>query len=558
MNESNEDWITETADACDDDEDTFYHPPSPTYSSDSNTSPSRWSSDDSVEHDDPHDQQQSPDVAVGPSTPDTEPRPRSIIGTVDRSHHHKWQEAVDFDSLLISVENKLKAPFSSLDFSKLFHSSSLNLTIPFVKGSSSQQREYERIVRESSSSSWLSAAYISLLTHILHRMTKPIQLQLLVAIIGIDHQRHQQQPLHQQDDDDDDQLIDVAIQGLSERAQRVDMDEWVRVLAGTIQGLVYHNDNNNKTSSTNSTMATWGHETQSLWNKAMDQIISKIQETVRDANQKKTVVKNEIDQRNDTCPPLHGGGDICPFYIPFHYSLLPQSLVESCLPDLLKDTSRNASPDTQFINIHHFTINTKANVLTYDDTLEQTKAAEEKEETEAHQKQRQQNQLLYKTNNKNGINKEESSSTNSIPSLVKPTTTSSSTSTTINTGPMKPSIIGQRSNVGGMNDNIKRRGIAAGTSLGGGMAMARSRQVGGIVTISDTPKLAHDATMAPKNIPMKSTFTASSSSSSSLPQPSSSSSTIPSKNDEEYQQRMNERKRKILETAAAAGLRKKT
>jgi hypothetical protein len=202
-----------------------------------------------------------------------------------------------------------------------------------------------------------------------------------------------------------------------EREQRLDMDEWVRVLAGTIQGLLFlslschcsdddDDDPIEMNHQTSRVHYSWGLETQFLWNKSNDSILSQLLETaLRDLNHQTMASKNNAIDGHYL---QRGAVDAYPFYVPFYYSLLPQSFVESSIPDpshLSFNNNNNntleALPlednpnkqDRQFINIGHFTMNTKAKVLMYDESLEMAKAAEEEQQQ---QKQYQLHKIIKK------------------------------------------------------------------------------------------------------------------------------------------------------------------
>ena len=306
---------------------------------------------------------------------------------------------------------------------------------------------------------------------------------------------------------------------LLHRAQQQDLDEWVRILAGTIQQLLFftHDDHHDQRGAS--------LEAHNLWNNAMDSILAQVGQAATQSKQAGTLYHAH------------------PFHLPFYYSLLPYSCIQAVHSDLT-DISFNSIKELDTTRMAHFAINTKASALTYDELLEQTKAVEEL-------------QLKHPVKNSSSSSLDKGKP---IQSVSNGTTTTMSTAiplTGVGAKATDGAILGQRAKVGGMNDNIKRRGIAAGTGMMGGMSRSR---------------IMNPTVVAPKQLPQQQSLSSSNnnttSSRATLPsntiQTMDSTPALANKEQvpqgstlEDHEQKKNEKKRKIMEAAAAAGLRKK-
>ena len=102
----------------------------------------------------------------------------------------------DLDAFLVSVESKLRAPFSSLDFTKAVNTTLLRQSSP---------RDYLEQIQQ-----------------ILPRMDKVIQVRVLIGLMGLDPS---------------DEIDDVVYNILSS-ADKVH-EEWVRAVAGLIRGIMF-------------------------------------------------------------------------------------------------------------------------------------------------------------------------------------------------------------------------------------------------------------------------------------------------------------------------------
>lgn len=188
-------------------------------------------------------------------------------------------ENQDLDAFLISVESKLRGPFSSLDLGRAIASS--------------------RSPRD----------YLQNISKVLPRMDKGVQLSVLVGLLGVDPSED----------------TDNCIHEILNEAQEAPLhEEWVRVVAGLVQGLLFSRDLGER---------DIGAEAQKLLEKTCQDILSR------------EPVATDTD----------------PLFAPYYYSLLNPDTLQRILPESLSNP--------------HFSANENAEILKQDETLEQEEQA---------------------------------------------------------------------------------------------------------------------------------------------------------------------------------------
>ena len=138
----------------------------------------------------------------------------------------------DLDAFLVSVESKLRAPFSSLDLTKAVNTTGLRQSSP---------RDYLEQIQQ-----------------VLPRMDKVIQVRVLIGLMGLDPS---------------DEIDDVVYNILSD-ADKVH-EEWVRAVAGLIRGIMFEDGDGSR-------KFCRGEDAQQLLEKTSQDILERIGKQERD------------------------------------------------------------------------------------------------------------------------------------------------------------------------------------------------------------------------------------------------------------------------------------
>lgn len=236
----------------------------------------------------------------------------------------------DLDAFLTTVELKLRGPFSSLELAKTLQSVLLR--------------------RQSSSTAELSEVeFVKRLGAVLHRTDKITQLGIIIGLLGFEPGE-----------------ADEPIRALLAQAQEIPTyEEWVRVVAGLVQGIMFHNDdeddyeNDDEFADDNdrdiytgisARRACFGEEARELLEKTCQAILD-------DVVTLEELTTNTTRQRGDA--------DADPLFAPYRYALLNAELLQRVMPEIGQND--------------HFTVNHDADILRMDARLEAAKAEEEEQ-----------------------------------------------------------------------------------------------------------------------------------------------------------------------------------
>jgi hypothetical protein len=220
--------------------------------------------------------------------------------------------AEDLDAFLTTVELKLRGPFSSLELTKTAQTVGL------------RKPEDDSAPVE----------FLERLAQVLHRTDKITKLRILIGLLGFDP-----------DHGELDAQIDAILTDAQESPKH---EEWVRVIAGLIQGIMFHEEGEDSHECRRSCR---GEEANDLLEKTCNAIIDSVQQV-----EKSTEGVDTIEQ-----PRLQA--DANPMFAPFRYALLKPEMIEHIFP---KEHG-------------HFTVNRSSDLLTMDAKQDALKAQEEKE-----------------------------------------------------------------------------------------------------------------------------------------------------------------------------------
>lgn len=204
-------------------------------------------------------------------------------------------ETRDLDVFLTSVESRLRAPFSSLELSRAI-------------STASSPKEYLETIGK-----------------VLPRMDTVVQLRLLVALLGVERSGD----------------TEVAMYELLTQAQdKTLFEDWTRVAAGLLQGILFSNDDGARDVGTEATQvlikACGGQVAQEFDDKKLKGILD--QKLPAASSASKEVI------------------DMNPLFAPYFYSLVSPDTLERILPECMSNP--------------HFTVNEKADILSEDERRE--------------------------------------------------------------------------------------------------------------------------------------------------------------------------------------------
>ena len=285
---------------------------------------------------------------------------------IDYSDDHDIKDE-DLDAFLVLIESRLRADWTSPDLSRIIasqgsissRSGSGNALTTLPSGNPSSPSKFLRMIKK-----------------VFYLAGKPIKMRALMSFLGLESDRaissssaqsslvaasYPMASQHDSTEDLDEKKTDKIVWELLQKAE-VDEDEWVRVVAGILSGMMF------KSSSCNGETEPVNHYDCSSCrgnnaDKELKKITNEIMRRVREA------AKSTITEKEDTDCTLSAstGKDSCPSYAPLRYSLLPKETIRIVLPEV------DYNP--------HFKTNLDASILRVDAEIEAKHAEEERKET---------------------------------------------------------------------------------------------------------------------------------------------------------------------------------
>jgi len=296
----------------------------------------------------------------------------------------------DLDAFLVLIESRLRADWTSPDLSRIIASQG---------STSSRSGTGNALTTLPSGNPSSPSKFLRLIKKVFHLAAKPIKLRALMSVLGLESDRAVSSssnqsssligasyPMPSQDDsaeDLDGKKTDKIVWELLQKAE-IDDDEWVRVVAGILRGMMF------KSSSGNGDAEPVNHYEHSSCRgstaeeelkKITNEIIQSVREAAKEATAEKEDAKSSLLKRNNNDESKPGasdgkedglstyliGKDSCPSFAPLRYSLLP------------KDTIRHILPEAD--DNPHYKANMDASIFKIDAEIEQKRAEEESKET---------------------------------------------------------------------------------------------------------------------------------------------------------------------------------
>jgi len=325
----------------------------------------------------------------------------------------------DLDAFLVLLESRLRADFTSPDLSRIISSQG-------TSSSSANRGGGTALSTLPSGNISSPTKFIRLIYKVFTKAGKPIKLRSILSVLGLDDDATVERDsnggmssfatssnfnnnTNNKDDDSNelqDRKTDEVVYKLLTKAEEDD-EKWVRVIAGIIKRIMFSKPSD---TTTNIPKEKSNEKKESESDKQLRKIITNILSSINKTsiqaeqryNEAKLKLYKQIDEEStdeievqqkqsaasNTLSTYLIGSDLYPTYVPLRYTLLPNpSTINSIIPNV----NRNV----------HFTSNMNANVLKVDAEVDVKRAEEEGKEMLSVQ-QKQQVSAVTATNG-NGV-----------------------------------------------------------------------------------------------------------------------------------------------------------
>ena len=279
----------------------------------------------------------------------------------------------NLDLFLSLVESRLRADFTSTDLTRLIAS----------QGVSSRGAAVASALPSGGASS--PSKFLRLICKVFHRAAKPVKLRILMSVLGLDSDKMIDGDAKSQYDEQSDaekRKTDAIVWRLLEQAEQDD-EKWVRVVGGILKGIMFKSSNNGTEVEDVNYYADpkcRGQTSQRELLKVSESILKAVKEAHATGMEELSRAKSAASAPNasETDQTTHINSllickDACPTFIPYRYSLLPPETIKTIMPEA--DAN------------NHFVANMNASVFKIDAEVEERRAEEEGKELQS-QKQR--------------------------------------------------------------------------------------------------------------------------------------------------------------------------
>lgn len=255
----------------------------------------------------------------------------------------------DMDAFLISVESKLRSPFTSLELCKLIQSSIDN-------GSSSSMHHRNM---KGKKGSLTPRRHVKLISKAFDQMAKPVKMRVLISLFCLDplafsadKEANSNGAMVQEDDEELERRrknyhkVERSILHVLENAE-LDDDEWVRILAGIVKGKIFYatdmtNLEDGEDVDESLTKPCRGAAAEKLLEKSCGKILKEVcghASAVHDQAEKLYQQAEDQDDEYDTLTTLvdRTVSDRAPLFVTMRYALLSTPQLRKVLPDALSN-----------------------------------------------------------------------------------------------------------------------------------------------------------------------------------------------------------------------------
>eukprot|EP00573_Skeletonema_grethae_P008639 CAMPEP_0201705426 /NCGR_PEP_ID=MMETSP0578-20130828/45771_1 /ASSEMBLY_ACC=CAM_ASM_000663 /TAXON_ID=267565 /ORGANISM="Skeletonema grethea, Strain CCMP 1804" /LENGTH=319 /DNA_ID=CAMNT_0048193669 /DNA_START=12 /DNA_END=967 /DNA_ORIENTATION=+ len=307
-----------------------------------------------------------------------------LASNVDDGDDHDINDE-DLDTFLVLIESRLRADWTSPDLSRIIASQG---------STSSRSGTGNTLTTLPSGNPSSPSKFLRLIKKVFHLAAKPIKLRALMSVLGLESDRAVSSspnpssligasyPMSSQNDsaeDSDEKKTDKIVWELLQKAE-VDDDEWVRVVAGILRGMMFKSSSGTGDAEP---VNYFEHSScrGSIAEDELKKITNEIIQNVSDAAGEATAEKGDATRSSydesrdgpsdgkeeDTLSTSLIGKDSCPSFVPLRYSLLPKDAIRHILPEA------DDNP--------HYKANMDASIFKIDAEIEQKRAEEESKET---------------------------------------------------------------------------------------------------------------------------------------------------------------------------------
>jgi len=323
----------------------------------------------------------------------------------------------DLDAFLVLLESRLRADFTSPDLSRIISSQGTS------SSSASNRGGGAALSTLPSGNLSSPTKFIRLIYKVFTKAGKPIKLRSILSVLGLDDDATIERDAKNssnvgmssfastsnfnKDDSDElqDRKTDEVVYKLLTKAEEDD-EKWVRVIAGIIKRIMFSKPSTTSDTTTNTPKEKSDEKKESESDKQLRKIITNILSSINKTstqaeqryNEAKLKLYKQIDEEStdeievqqkqssasNTLSTYLIGSDLYPTYVPLRYTLLPNpSTINSIIPNVNMNV--------------HFTSNMNANVLKVDAEVD-TKRAEEEGKGMLSVQQKQQVSAVAATN----------------------------------------------------------------------------------------------------------------------------------------------------------------
>eukprot|EP00956_Cyclotella_meneghiniana_P028196 scaffold64965_cov79-Cyclotella_meneghiniana.AAC.14 len=272
----------------------------------------------------------------------------------------------NLDLFLSLIESRLRADFTSIDLTRLIS----------TQGVSSRGTAAASALPSGNASS--PRKFLRLICKVFHRAAKPVKLRMLMSVLGLDSDRmidaQCKQVQYDEEHDVQERKTDEIVWQLLEQAEHDD-EKWVRVVAGILKGIMFKSSYRQEVEDVNyyADPKCRGETAETELRKVSGNILKSVQDAhsagmvkLSQAESSATVDDETSDQRRTGLNSLLLCKDACPTFIPYRYSLLPAETIKTIVPDVDMN--------------NHFTANMDASLFKVDAEVEEKRAEEEGKE----------------------------------------------------------------------------------------------------------------------------------------------------------------------------------
>ena len=277
----------------------------------------------------------------------------------------------NLDLFLSFVESRLRVDFTSTDLTRLIVS----------QGVSSRGTTVTSALPSGDASS--PSKFLRLICKVFHRAAKPVKLRILMSVLGLDSDKMidtETQSMYGQQYEAEKRKTDAIVWRLLGLAEQDD-EKWVRVVGGILKGIMFKSSESGTEIEDVNYYADpkcRGQTAQRELLKVSENILNAVKEAhvygteeelPKAESPASALNASETNQSTQKIDSLLRCKDACPTFIPYRYSLLPPETIKTILPEV--DAN------------NHFVANMNASVFKIDTEVEERRAEEEGKELQS-------------------------------------------------------------------------------------------------------------------------------------------------------------------------------